>query len=244
MNENISLVTSRKPADVAAVSPSLICMDLCNLEQGVKELERAGCEMLHVDILDGYFSPSMPIGVDTVKQLKEKTSLAYDVHIMAMQNDFFVDEMVGIGAERICFHVETERHICKKLSQIRTAGLKAGVALTPATPIGTIEYALELCDFVLLMRINPGYASMPGADQYDFVTRKMYDLSETIARRGLDTTITVDGRVYFENVEEQVCAGLDTVVAGTSSIFSRDGDVKTNFDRLQKLIGQGLKARG
>ena len=235
--------TIRKASREEMISPSLICMDLCNLEPCVKELEQIGCRMLHVDILDGYFSPSMPIGIDTIKQLRAKTNLLFDVHIMAVQNDFFLQEMIDIQPERICFHVETERHICKKLSEIRAAGIQAGVALTPATPLSVLEEILELCDFVLLMRINPGYASMPGADRYEFVTQKMRRLSDEIARRGLQTSITADGRVYFENVEEQVKMGMDTVVAGTSSIFSKEGDLQSNYRKLTELLERGRNSR-
>lgn len=236
--------TVRKAADVKDISPSLICSDLTNLESGVRALEEAGVSMLHVDILDGYFSPSMPIGVDTVKQLRKKTAMDFDVHIMAVENDFFVHEMIDTGVQRICVHAETERHISKRLSEIRAAGVQAGIALMPATSPRELEYVLELCDFVLLMRINPGYASIKGEKEYGFVTKKMCDLSDMIANKGLPTTITVDGRTYFENITELAAAGMDTAVGGTSSIFSKQGSVKQNVEKLAQLMAEGRRLRG
>lgn len=236
-------VTTRRPVDVEDISPSLICTDLTNLANGVKQLEDAGCNMLHVDILDGYFSPSMPIGIDTVKQLKPLSRMDFDVHIMAKENDFFVREMIDLGAERICFHVETERHIAKRLTEIRSAGLKAGIALMPATAPEQFEYILELCDFVLLMRINPGYASAKNEKEYGFVTRKLCCLSDMIARDGLDTSIIVDGRTYFDSIPELAAAGMDTAVGGTSSIFCKNGTVRENVHRLHELMESGKKLR-
>ena len=117
------------------LAPSLIsCCDLCNLETSVRALETAGIGLLHVDILDGYFSPSMPLGIDTVRQLRKRTKLPFDVHLMASDNDFFVGELLDIGVEQLVFHAETERHIDNRLNQIHAAGARAGVALKPATP--------------------------------------------------------------------------------------------------------------
>ena len=161
--------------------------------------------MLHVDILDGYFSPSMPIGVDMVKQLRKKCDMDFDVHIMAVENDFFIKEMIDAGAQRICFHVETERHITKKLTEIKKAGIQAGIALMPATSPEQFEYALELCDFVVLMRINPGYASSRDEKEYSFVTKKMCRLSDMIARENYSTTIGGWQNVFRTNMRTYGC---------------------------------------
>lgn len=236
-------ITVRGPSQVEDMSPSLICTDLTSLADSARNLQNAGCRMLHVDILDGYFSPSMPIGVDMVKQLRKKCDMDFDVHIMAVENDFFIKEMIGAGAQRICFHVETERHITKKLTEIKKAGIQAGIALMPATSPEQFEYALELCDFVVLMRINPGYASSRDEKEYSFVTKKLCRLSDMIARENYGTTITVDGRTYFERICELTAAGMDTVVGGTSNIFSREGTTRQNVDKLRVLMKKGREAR-
>lgn len=226
------------------ISPSLICMDLCNLLSSVKELERLGCDMLHVDLLDGYFSPSMPIGLDTIRQLRKKTNLYFDAHVMAQDNTYFMEELADIGVGRLCFQVETERHISKKLSWIKSQNIEAGVALAPATPISTLEYVLEQCDFVLLMMINPGYASNPNEKMLTSLKRKIGDLSKMIKRLGLDTTITIDGRTYLDVIPEYISLGADTFVSGTSSLFRNNGkSLKENYVSLDKTIKDSLKAR-
>ena len=156
------------------LTPSVIsCCDPCNLERSVRMLEAEGIPALHVDILDGHFSPSMPLGLDAVAQLKTKTALPFDVHLMATEHDFFVTELIGMGVEQIVFHVETERHLDYRLNQIHEAGIRAGVALKPATPLSTLDYVLEKCDAVLLMLINPGYAQCRAEGQVPYAARKI-----------------------------------------------------------------------
>ena len=111
------------------LSPSLICLDMCNLEREVKTLENNGIKMLHVDILDGHFSPSMPLGLDTVRQLRAKTDLFFDCHVMVTEQDFFVDELLDIGVDQIVFHGETQPHIDGMINRIHAKGVKTGVAL-------------------------------------------------------------------------------------------------------------------
>ena len=127
------------------ISPSLITLDLCNLESQVKQLEDSGIEMLHVDLLDGYFSPSMPIGLDVIRQLRKKTDLVFDVHLMANSHDYFVNELLDIGVQQLVFHGECEPHIDNRLNMIHARGVRAGVALRPATSLSTLYYVLEKC---------------------------------------------------------------------------------------------------
>jgi Pentose-5-phosphate-3-epimerase len=211
------------------ISPSVICMDLCNLERDVRLLEQAGITMLHVDIVDGYFSPSMPMGLDVVRQLRKKTELPFDAHVMAMENDYFVEQLLDIGVSNLCFHVETERHIAKKLSQIRGHGVKAGLALSPGTPLSVLEYAIELCDFVMLMRINPGFASFGGETRYEFMDQKIRDLKAMIEKRNLLVNIELDGRVATSELSMLRGMGADVFVAGTSCLFSASRSLEENL---------------
>ncbi len=138
------------------VAPSLICLDLCNLEKEVQDVERLGADMLHVDLLDGYFSPSMPIGLDVIRQVRQITDLPFDVHLMVVKNDFFLEELYNIGVQRISIHAEGTRHLDKTLAEIKMHGIEAGIALCPATPLHVLEFAKARCDFILHMMINPG----------------------------------------------------------------------------------------
>lgn len=222
------------------ISPSLICMDLCNLERDARILEETGFSMLHVDIVDGYFSPSLPMGLDVVRQLRNKTVLPFDAHVMAMENGYIIEQLVDIGVATLCFQAESERHVAKRLSRLREDGVKPGLALSPATPLAVLEYALDLCDFVLLMMINPGYAGHGGEARYEFMLQKIVDLREMIHRRGLDVRIELDGRVSADDLGTLAAAGGDIFVAGTSCLFSAGRPLRENIRLFkERLPGAG-----
>ena len=140
------------------VFPSLLCGDLYNIERTANDLFKSGYRNIHVDILDGHFSPSMPLGLDSVMQLKNRSNLDLDVHIMSTNNEFFVEELLKTGCTQMCFHYETTPHVDRLLQMIKSNGVRAGIALKPATPVWMIEEIAEYVDYVLLMLINPGYA--------------------------------------------------------------------------------------
>ena len=203
------------------ISPSLICLDMCNLESQVRILEKAGISMIHVDILDGHFSPSMPLGLDLVRQLRAKTDLAFDCHVMVTEQDYFVDELLDIGVQQIVFHGETQPHIDGMLNRIHAKGVRAWVALRPATPLSMLDYVLEKCDTVLLMLINPGYAFSKGEKQVSYADRKILELRSMIDKRGLDTKIELDGRISRDNFQAYGKGQADIFVSG-STVLVRD----------------------
>ncbi len=203
-------------------TPSLITLDLCNLESQVRILEAEGIEMLHVDILDGHFSPSMPLGLETVRQLREKTSLAFDCHVMVTEQDYFIDELLDIGVQQIIFHAETQPHIDGMLNRIHAKGVRAGVALKPATPLSALEYVLEKCDTVLLMLINPGYAFVKGEKPVPYGDRKIRELKQMIRERGLGTKISLDGRISPEVVRTYGVDLADQFVIGSTCLKKGD----------------------
>lgn len=219
------------------ISASLICADMSNPLADVAVLEQNGCDMLHIDILDGYFSPSMPLGFETVKRLREKTKMPFDAHVMAKDNSFFIQQLLDIRVERLCFQVETEPQLSRKLAWIHEHGVKAGVALAPGTPISTLQNVLEECDFVLLMMINPGYASDKSEAVPDSRKQKIADLREMIDKQGLHTDITIDGRTYLDAIPQYAALGATTFVAGTSSLFlNNDFTLKENLLTLRKTV--------
>lgn len=229
--------------DIASVrcgiSPSLICLDLCNLESQVKLLERAGIEMLHVDILDGHFSPSMPLGLDTVRQLRAKTDLAFDCHVMATEQDFFINELLDIGVQQIVFHAESEPHIDGMLNRIHAKGVRAGVALKPATSLSTLDYVLDKCDTVMLMLINPGYAFVKGEAQAAYADRKIRELRRMIQDRGACTKIEIDGRISPENIRNYGKDLVDYFVVG-STCMKRER-MEESLRELMELRASVLK---
>lgn len=218
------------------IAPSLICADLCNLQKEVSELESIGCKMLHVDIIDGIYSPDMPLGVGTVKKLRSITGMIIDTHLMAVNNQPYVDMLLECGVERLCFHIEYEARPAILLRKIKAAGVKAGLAVSPETKIEEIEYLLPLCDFVLLMRIDAGYAHLAGQNVYPQTEEKIAKLHEYAEKYGISPEIEVDGRVGFEETEALLKIGVDTFVSGTKGVFSPAASRKENFDKLQKIF--------
>ena len=221
------------------VSPSLICLDMCNLESQVRVLEQNGIEMLHVDILDGHFSPSMPLGLETVRQLRQKTDLAFDCHIMTDPQEYFIDELLDIGVQQVVFHAETQRHIDGMINRIHAAGARAGVALKPSTPLSVLDYVLEKCDSVLLMLINPGFASAKNETQVPYADRKIRELRAMIDARGLNTRISLDGRISRQNIRSWGCGAADQFVLGSTCL--RRGELEKSLEEMSALRDEVLK---
>lgn len=219
---------------------SLITLDMCNLESQVRMLEKTGIEMLHVDILDGHFSPSMPLGLDTVRQLRAKTDLAFDCHVMVTEQDYFVDELLDIGVQQIVFHAETQPHIDGMLNRIHSKGVRAGVALKPATALSVLDYVLDKCDTVLLMLINPGYAFVKGEKQVTYGDRKIRELKQMIQDRGLNTKISLDGRISKENVRVYGKDTADQFVLGSTCIKKGDemeASLRDMMELRRQIVG-------
>ena len=223
------------------VSPSVMCADLCHLEEGIRRLENAGADMLHIDMADGHFVPNLLLGLDVVEQVRRITALPMDVHLMVENPDMYVEPLAKIGVEYVAVHAEVGRHLDRTLTRIREQGMKAGVTLNPATPLETIEYVLERLDFVLLMTVNPGFA---GQKLVASGIRKIADCRAMLAEHDLDIPIMVDGNVSFENIPKMVGAGGDVLVAGTSSWFNRDAPMAENVKKTAAAIAEGLQMRG
>jgi ribulose-phosphate 3-epimerase len=236
-----AVASVQQAPDDVKVFPSVMCVDFCHFEEGVRELEAAGADVLHVDMADGHFVPNLLLGVDVVRALVRTTSLPVDVHLMVENPDDYVERMAECGVDMVSVHAEACGHLDRTLTEIRARGMKAGVALNPATPLDVMEYVRERLDFVLLMTVNPGFA---GQKLVAGAFRKIAD-----CRRFLDgstaseVAIMVDGNVSFENIPKMVAAGADILIAGTSSWFSREQSLEENVRRTQEAIARGLKSR-
>ena len=223
-----------------SIAPSVMCADLCNLETDVQELEAAGINMLHFDLMDAHFVPNMPIGLALIEQLRPKTDCAFDIHLMVENNDFFVDAVAEIGVQQIAVHVESATHLDRTLSLIQAHGIKAGAALNPATPLSALDYVLDRLDFVLVMTVNPGFA---GQKVVPATLRKIAACRAFLHEHAVDLPIEVDGNVSFENIPKMVSAGADILVGGTSSVFQKSGSRFENVQRIQQAITLGLTER-
>jgi ribulose-phosphate 3-epimerase len=235
-----SLTGVARPCKTVRVSPSLMCADLFHLEHGVRQLEAAGADMLHLDLADGHFVPNLLLGLDVVRQLRPKTGLPLDVHLMVDNPDVYLEPLAEIGADWVAVHAEACRHLDRTLAEIARRGMKPGVALNPATPLEAIAYVLERLGYVLLMTVNPGFAGQTLAAG---ALRKIADCRRWLDDRHVDVPIMVDGNVSFENIPAMVAAGADILVAGTSSWFHRGGTLEENVRKTHASIAAGLEAR-
>lgn len=200
------------------LAPSILSADFARLLEDVKKVEKAGCEYLHIDVMDGHFVPNITLGPGIVKSLRKDVDMVFDAHLMIENPDNYIKQFVDAGCDIIVVHQEACRHLHRTIQNIKSHGIKAGVALNPATPIDTIKYVLQDLDMVLLMSVNPGFG---GQSYIPVVTEKIKELKALIDEMGLDIDIEVDGGVKPSNISEVVNAGANVIVAG-SAIFNTD----------------------
>lgn len=222
------------------LSPSIMCADLLNLERSVKELEKIGIDAIHIDIIDSSFSPSMPLGIDTIKKLRTKTDLPFDVHIMSTNNDWFIEQMIDIGVQNISFHYETSLHTDRLVNLIKRNNIKATLALNSATSLSCLDYLLPQLDAVLLMLINPGFATYKGEKQVIYSEKKINDLSLLISKQKLNTQIQVDGRVSLDSIPNLIKAGANNLVLGSTSLYIPGKTLSENKLSLDSIIQRSI----
>ena len=198
------------------LAPSILSADFARLLEDVKKVEKAGCEYLHIDVMDGHFVPNITLGPGIVKSLRKDVNMVFDAHLMIENPDNYIKEFADAGCDIIVVHQEACTHLHRTIQNIKSHGIKAGVALNPATPIETIKYVLQDVDMVLLMSVNPGFG---GQSYIPVVTEKIKALKALIDEMNLDIDIEVDGGVKPSNIAEVVNAGANVIVAG-SAIFN------------------------
>ncbi|MBO4468044.1 MAG: ribulose-phosphate 3-epimerase [Clostridia bacterium] len=216
------------------ISPSIMCADFFDLEKTVREFERLKIEYLHIDIMDGHFVSNYTLGTDFVRTLKSKTDIPLDIHLMVEKPENVLDWFTFGKGDYVSVHVESTCHLQKVLAAIRERGAKPMVAINPATPIFMIENVLDDIDAVLVMTVNPGFA---GQKLVRSTLKKTEDLRKYLDEKGYENVeIEVDGNVSFENAVLMSKAGANIFVAGTSSVFSKDGILSDNIGKLRELI--------
>lgn len=215
----------------ARIAPSILSADFANLERDVRIVQDAGAHLLHVDVMDGHFVPNLTIGPDIVKCLKPVATIPLDVHLMVTDPDVYVPKFVDAGAAIITVHAEATVHLDRSLNLIRSNKVLAGVSINPATPVSTIEHALELADLLLVMSVNPGFG---GQHYIPYATSKIRAARRFIDKKKLRCEIEVDGGIDTHNMEEVIRAGAGILVAG-SAIFKDKGG-KTPARKLQEML--------
>ena len=211
------------------IAPSILSADFGALLEDVRQVEAGGAEYLHIDVMDGHFVPNITIGPLVVEALRPFCGMCFDVHLMIENPDRYINQFIKAGADLVTVHVEAAGHLHRTLSLIRENGAKAGVALNPATPPGSIEYVLPLVDLVLLMTVDPGFGGQAFIPE---VLPKIKTVKEMVETQGLDIEIQVDGGVNIHTAAAVVQAGANVLVAG-SAIFS-NGDIPGNLRQLRE----------
>jgi len=212
------------------LAPSILAADFKNLGQQVAEVAEAGAQYIHLDVMDGAFVPSISFGMPVIGSLRGCTDRFFDVHMMVEEPGRYVNDIKEAGADLICVHAEACTHLDRTINQIREAGLKAGVALNPATPLSVLDLILPEVDMVLIMTVNPGFG---GQKFIPYTLDKVRALRRICRERDLQTDIQVDGGVTCDNVRELIEAGANVFVAG-SAVFK--GDAAANTKAFLKIF--------
>jgi len=208
---------------MAILAPSILSSDMSKMSEAVRMMEKAGISIIHLDIMDGRFVPPITFGAPVVKGLRKNTSLLLDTHLMVVEPEDQVEQFIDAGADYITIHIETTNHPNRILTRIKESGLKAGIALNPATPLNTLtEPILDTVDFILIMSVNPGYG---GQSYIPSSTKKIENLKEIITEGNYQIDIAVDGGIDRNNIEEVSKAGATIIVVG-NAIFASPDPVK------------------
>ncbi len=221
---------------IVKIAPSILSADFARLGDQVEEAVSARADYIHVDVMDGHFVPNMTVGPLIVAALKPYTQPAgilLDVHLMIETPERLIPDFAKAGADSITVHVETCPNLHRTIEQIKELGVRAGVTLNPATPLGTLEEILPYVDMVLIMSVNPGFG---GQKYIPTSTAKIARLRQMLDERGLAAVeLEVDGGIHPNNVAEVVQAGATVLVVG-SAIFNHEASITENINRLRRAI--------
>ena len=213
------------------LAPSILSADFSRLGECVCQIEKAGADIIHVDVMDGHLVPNISFGAAVMKSLCGKTGMPFDVHLMIEDPDRYLEDFITDNTEYITVHAEACVHLHRTIQHIKSSGAKAGVAVNPATPLSAVECVLEDVDMILIMSVNPGFG---GQKFISSVLPKIRNLDELRRENNLDFTIEIDGGINPDNVKTVTDAGVDIVVAG-SSVFGA-ADIEARVKEFREIL--------
>ena len=212
------------------IAPSILSADFGQLGSEIKKLEKAGADMIHIDVMDGHFVPNLTVGPPVIKALRKYTKLPFDVHLMISPVHKYIKDYAEAGADIITIHPEATDNLQESIEHIKKFGKKVGVSLNPNTQIDIIEKLLVEINLVLIMSVHPGFA---GQKFIPNVLDKIKELKKIKDKKNLNFDIEVDGGINFDNSKLVIEAGANILVSGTTIFKNNEGDIKKNIDTLK-----------
>ena len=212
------------------ISPSILSADFGKLSEEIANLEKAGADLIHIDVMDGHFVPNITIGPEIIKNLRKHSSLPFDVHLMISPVNNFIKNFAEAGADIITFHPEATNNVEETIKIIKSFGKKIGISLNPETSVDKVINILNKIDLILIMSVNPGFG---GQKFIKNVLEKVIFLRKEIDKKKLKTEIEIDGGIDFSNAKIVKDAGVDIIVSGTTIFKSNNGNLKKNINILR-----------
>ena len=217
--------------------PSILSADFNRLGEQIKILEKEGVKILHIDVMDGDFVPSISFGMPVIKSIRKESKMFFDVHLMVTEPERYIRDFVECGADSITVHAEACEDLERTIELIRAAGVKVGVSIKPATPVNDISHLLDEVDMVLIMTVQPGFG---GQKYLEECTEKIKELRELIDEEGIDTQIQVDGGINAETLSTVMEAGANLIVAGSyafrENLAESVQDIHKKMEEISRTI--------
>jgi ribulose-phosphate 3-epimerase len=212
------------------ISPSILSCNFSKLGEEIKSLEKAGADLIHIDVMDGHFVPNITIGPEVIKKIRSLTKVPFDVHLMISPVDNFIENFANAGSDIITIHPEATKDLKKSIELIKKFNKKVGISLNPNSEISLVEPYLNDIDLILVMSVNPGFAGQKFKPE---VLKKLEKIKKIIVSKNLKIDLEIDGGISFQNSIDAKNAGANILVSGSTIFNENNGDLKKNIDLLR-----------
>ncbi|MBO6485526.1 MAG: ribulose-phosphate 3-epimerase [Pelagibacteraceae bacterium] len=212
------------------ISPSILSCNFSKLGEEIESLEKAGADLIHIDVMDGHFVPNITIGPEVIKKIRPLTKVPFDVHLMISPVDNFIEDFANAGSDIITIHPEATKDLKKSIELIKKFDKKVGISLNPNSEISLVEPYLNDIDLILVMSVNPGFAGQKFKPE---VLKKLEKIKKIIVSKNLKIDLEIDGGISFQNSIDAKNAGANILVSGSTIFNENNGDLKKNIDLLR-----------